>query len=371
VTPEFFLIDCREDFPKYPSGNVDIPVMSRPDCSVCGRSRNSFEGNGTLRLRGGKQWSDLVRTWGTHGPHFVISQRVKDSLDSIECRGVRWFTTAAQIDAGPRGAPPNYYWLAVDGRIETDLVRSPPMPREERCPSCDAVLECPKPPQKFEPLAATWDGSDFFKIANYRSHYVGVSRRVLELARFQRWTNCRFTPFDVYRRHAIYWDGIDYLGKTWPPDAWYPVPKSARRSREEWLQWLGGNIFKAAHDPLLDFCPAVIADLRKLIQGGTELQRWNAQWTLWYAHHDGYLLEPEEIVAAESSIQRPAPIAALRDRLLHGDESERQVAAHGLFEWRKLGDVMLSPAEKAAVRHELPAAAADTLDERSLDRPKR
>jgi hypothetical protein len=65
---------------------------------------------------------------------------------------------------------------------------------------------------------------------------VFCSERVLVLAREHRWTNFRFQPIDVIRRHAIGWEGVDYLGPSWPPARWYPDPPSSGKTLDGWVQ---------------------------------------------------------------------------------------------------------------------------------------
>jgi hypothetical protein len=61
------------------------------------------------------------------------------------------------------------------------------------------------------------------------------SRRVLEVAHSERWTGFTFYPADLpFDLHPL-WDGIDYLGKKWPPYRWYPPDPTTFTGVEDWL----------------------------------------------------------------------------------------------------------------------------------------
>ncbi|WP_419193498.1 hypothetical protein [Kolteria novifilia] len=64
------------------------------------------------------------------------------------------------------------------------------------------------------------------------------SMAVVELARRHCWKNFYFEPLDTNKRilrHQTNYRGVDYLGETWPPKDWYPVPPQVGRSTEEWI----------------------------------------------------------------------------------------------------------------------------------------
>jgi len=110
------------------------------------------------------------------------------------------------------------------------------------------------------------------------------TRRVLEVARENRWTNARFVPVDAPHRNREWHSRwcIDYLGDQWPPSEWYPPLPSHGRSLEGWIDYLrlsaGGNVREA----LIDFGPIAIARVRELLQDDNDQVRANAAEVLSY-----------------------------------------------------------------------------------------
>ena len=74
-----------------------------------------------------------------------------------------------------------------------------------------------------------------FEARNDALDKVYCTFKVLELARKHRWTGARFelatTPFD----RSLWWNGIRYLGRKWPPVLQPPEP-SAGKTPAEWLE---------------------------------------------------------------------------------------------------------------------------------------
>ncbi len=110
------------------------------------------------------------------------------------------------------------------------------------------------------PRLRTWDGSDVFAVTNC-GRFWGCTLRVIEIARAQRWTNFKFVPFDIEHSLQCGWEGIDYLGKTWPPDSWYPkvlsfeeafenciAPKGRVRDRETAWAFLATGYYERTRD---------------------------------------------------------------------------------------------------------------------------
>lgn len=71
------------------------------------------------------------------------------------------------------------------------------------------------------PLKQSWDGSDFImvskKIPIYGSGGFYCTRRFVELARSETWSNLNFTPIDMMGQCVG-----DFRDLPWPPEKWYP-----------------------------------------------------------------------------------------------------------------------------------------------------
>ena len=235
--PEFFRITDAA------FGESRVPQVARPKvqlretvCGGCGTRLTSMSGAMSCEIERGTTWPDAIGS--TSRPLTLFSQRVLDGLHRIGATG---FTsepvniTRVQSERLRRLPAPDYYYFKVNGAIDVDLNASG-MGGVERCPVCFGSLADTNPEvRRLVPIRNSWDGSDLFKMRNFPNSLVFGTRRVLELARGERWTNFRFEPMDVVRKHASGWDGIDYLGSAWPPERWYPPSPSAGRPLREWL----------------------------------------------------------------------------------------------------------------------------------------
>lgn len=80
------------------------------------------------------------------------------------------------------------------------------------------------------PKEDVWKGFDLFRVEDGPAC---CTRRIIELARQHNWTNFEFKPLEVRRDMPT--EGIDYLGKHWPPKSWYPLSPSEGKSVDEWV----------------------------------------------------------------------------------------------------------------------------------------
>lgn len=155
----------------------------------------------------------------------LVSARVRESLveEGIErfwSFPVRW--VAGYENRPPKVELPEYHAVVPDIGLEvaTDYRGS----RPERLPCRFTYI----------PRMETWSGADLFR---YRIAtgvlWHGCTRRVLELARRERWTGFEFEPIDKRRELS---GPIKYLAKKWPPKSWHPEPPGAGKPFEEWLR---------------------------------------------------------------------------------------------------------------------------------------
>ena len=136
---------------------------------------------------------DLI--WTTFAVVFLISERVRELLESAEVTG--WKTFPFEVTDRVRSSVPGYHGFAVTGRCgpfdpskSQMVIKPPPVPRGRAAPYRKGLY--------FDP--GTWDGSDVF-CSEDGSGTVVVTQRVQELFQRHKVTNVRFKRLvDVERR---------------------------------------------------------------------------------------------------------------------------------------------------------------------------
>jgi hypothetical protein len=262
---------------------VSAPIVVERKCPNCGSEIGRCDGSGWARIDEGHQWADAIGS-GSVGPRFLVSERVITALRQANYTGFRAYPIAIPEVKSPAlrdMPPPKYFHLCVTGEIDVDLKASG-IRSEWMCEVCFAARKRTER-RRFIPLPGTWDGADLFQIRNYPSGMVFCSERVLLLAREYRWSNFRFQPMDTVRRHAVGWEGIDYLGAAWPPTRWYPDAPSHGKSLQQWLEILRANRYEAApvFKALLDFGRDAMPPLLDMLRADGVTDRWNAAEVLW------------------------------------------------------------------------------------------
>lgn len=119
------------------------------------------------------------------------------------------------------------------------------------------------------PIEGTWSGKHYFS-RGIDARYL-CTREFIEAARRHGWTNWRFDAFDDPFSSELYWNGIDYLGKQWPPETWYAPPPDHGKTKDEWLADLVGNDSSKtyhAERALAYIGSPAIDDLVRLLRGG-------------------------------------------------------------------------------------------------------
>jgi hypothetical protein len=273
-------------------------------CLTCQREFSHEEGLGHAELEGGKKWPDLLGTVGTSLP--LLSRRIIGAFRRRELAAFvaspvqieKLSATRLRLDTAP-----SYFYLWLRGRILLDL-QAAGVPRGEICPSCHQLTAGRRPARRLIPRIDTWDGADIFDVVN-GPRYIGCTIRVIELAREERWTNCRFVPIDADQRHVSQWHGIDYLGKQWPPAEWYPPAPSDGKTLEQWLEQMRSGDYvevAGASDALRDLeGPAVPALVDALEHGREPFHRFWAARALVLLSHDGLALPPGVFDVAEQT----------------------------------------------------------------------
>lgn len=88
------------------------------------------------------------------------------------------------------------------------------------CTECNKIVTEYQDPLRLvvDESSIDWSKTDFFRFRPFGMVYLFVTRRVIEVAREQRWKGVSFVPlgvpFDVNQRFRY---AIDPLAKEWPP----------------------------------------------------------------------------------------------------------------------------------------------------------
>ncbi|HYE61182.1 MAG TPA: hypothetical protein VD997_04230 [Phycisphaerales bacterium] len=261
--PQFFILEGRADN-KYPTAFVDRTIYTALRCVACSRpvqtkiERHQYE----LICELGSAWPDIMESTNLAGRP-LFSERV---VDALRASGVAVEVHPTHIDLLRskklrKSDAPKYFVPLLKSGIRIDLEasgerrRSDPPRGPELCPVCGFRENLPGPRTKawqahkrrgLHVVPGSWAGLDLFISEDLEPVLqVFCTRKVLELARRERWTGARFepidAPFDLTNRSHV-WKGIPYLGKQWPPKAWYPPPPDAGKSPEEWVQQLVSGV---------------------------------------------------------------------------------------------------------------------------------
>jgi hypothetical protein len=299
---------------RYPVGRVvslsPQPITRR--CPVChGDVPIRYTGEATLCAEDhfsrppATEWPDCMQDLASI-PGLLLSQRVVEVLRA-ECTGILDFQPARVIQntcAKLRTEPPLYFYMNIAGRIDIDPVASE-VTGPEPCSGCyvrDGYFEA----RRLVPVRESWDGSDLFKIRNLGTGQIYCSRRVVELARRERWTNLNIQPMDTETRFSYRFEGIDYLGEKWPPDNWYPEPPQTGRTPEQWVETLKsaeGEENYRAQLALLEVGGQVLPQLLDLLAHGNDVERVRAAQVLSGLRYSGTELPSEVVPAIERELR--------------------------------------------------------------------
>lgn len=249
-------------------------------CPVCSQRWVRYVGEGVYSVKGGASWTDALPVAGFYPP-YLVSERVAKGLEAIGATGYKLLPVRFSDVEGnrlQRLPEPKYYYLSVSGMIDIDIGASG-LGSMDWCPACKASTSKHFVQHlKHVPIRESWDGSDIFKVGPRPTWGVlYCTRRVLELARNERWSSFQFEPMDIVRRHSSSWGGIDYLGDAWPPKNWYPTPPSAGKSLAEWVDQMRRDDpegFRQARIAISDIAydepEAVIPELAKMLDEADE-----------------------------------------------------------------------------------------------------
>lgn len=160
----------------------------------------------------GSKWVDII---GGPGNLIFVSEKVAESIHASNLKGVELIDIAIGNIENKRMrelGPKKIFLLNVTGRIniDTKIARS----------SYDSYNST----QHFVPSSDSNMNFDFMLLNNDPIPISFCSRKVVDLARKDRWSNLATAPMDILRSQFFIGKDkfrIDYLGKKWPPQ-WYP-----------------------------------------------------------------------------------------------------------------------------------------------------
>lgn len=213
--PKFFKVSYKN---RRPIAEVVFPYRendeNRPVCPLCGKSKDERKEGGMVSF---SQPNGNLDFYASSKHEIVVSKRVRESILRNNIIGISFFTLSEDRNITK---PLDLFWTSIGGVIRVNP-NSLNLHDDDICQLCLITIRNPKI-KRFIPMIETWDGSDFFRVKNWYNKHIFCTRRVVELAREERWSNLQFEPMDRPREQIIMPFGIDYLGKEWPPENWYP-----------------------------------------------------------------------------------------------------------------------------------------------------
>ena len=231
--PIFFYMDRA-----YPKGAPSTDFAFTDCCSkLYADSAHRCRQPINVKLYGiGRNWPDFLNPTNSDSP-LLCSQRVFDSIKTAKLTGCR----ALKVKLHPPNdktinQPWDYYWIfpvAPAYEIHRKVTSGIEIPHlyqfltywnssESVCESAKSICDNPESYDtlKRSPDIATWDGSDFNRFGKvlFTGPMGGIpcSRRVVDLAAQEKWTNESFSIVDALDRPLL-----DHMNGPWPPATWY------------------------------------------------------------------------------------------------------------------------------------------------------
>lgn len=208
------------------------------ECASRGIKLWRFYGEAHAKGLSGDRWADIIGAGSgpMAGPAFMVSDRV---VEAMRASGVRDFeafpVTISQVIGTKlkKSNRPDYFYLQIQPGLAVEYAAVTGQP--DVCSTCGRMRGAFEV-SKLHPRVETWSGADLFDGLNGTGPF--CTEKVIRMAREFRWTNFEFNPIDILReswRVPSTWNGINYLGKKWPPQ-WYPDRPSFGKSLDEWLE---------------------------------------------------------------------------------------------------------------------------------------
>jgi hypothetical protein len=205
------------------------------NCSICFRQYEINHGTDYV-LDGiseeGTKWPDFVMATGCY--EACVRQRVIDGLNTHGIRG--WESVPVRV--------PEYTLSGdlISQHLLTNTRNGEPIPQlyilhslqywgkldleasglggSEYCPECGKTMPPISEPIRLiiDESSFDWDAGDFFRFHPWGQIGLHVTKRVIEIARTEKWTGVKFIPLGVpYDVTSRVRSAIDPLSKQWPP----------------------------------------------------------------------------------------------------------------------------------------------------------
>ncbi|MCA9216935.1 MAG: hypothetical protein KDB27_27895 [Planctomycetales bacterium] len=205
------------------AAHVAGPTTVVDECGICGRGRRVHSDKVSITLENIRpDWPDAIGGDSSGRGHLIISERAAQAFAAID--EPKYELLEAEM---PLSCPMSYFLIVAPLGI-----RFEPEPGfdEYRCECGRLKKNLPQDvieafsramrSNAFTPIEGSWNGSHF---VDARVGSLFCTHDVIEQAREQGLTNFKFDCADSSLRSRGSWDGIDYLGKLWPPEKWYPA----------------------------------------------------------------------------------------------------------------------------------------------------
>lgn len=154
----------------------------------------------------GSKWPDIIGH-GTPEHHFIFTERVIEAMNNEGITGFSAKPIRIEKILSKKLREkelPHYYCIEVTGKI--DIVKKYYDKLESRYAYVGEVTDgkdrtyaqrSMRHEARFVPIEDSWDGSDWFCMSNHGHfrHYC-CSRKLVELAFREKWTNCQIAPMD-------------------------------------------------------------------------------------------------------------------------------------------------------------------------------
>lgn len=227
---EFFTIESARE--RSIASYDAIVSISKPARGIPGLRTMRGKKPELILAKGGSCWADCLTPDFSHLP-LVFSDRVIQVVIANKLKGLDWMELECDVkknrklaqQGGVRyfQAPPSGASLRFTQRVFEKIGGKYGFRFETSDRNDQRLRYKPRHYVQFCPIDESWDGSDFM-IAGL--HHGGLlpfggfycTRRVVELARREGWSNLSFTPADY-----IGVCGGDFRKRPWPPEQWYPA----------------------------------------------------------------------------------------------------------------------------------------------------
>lgn len=205
------------------------------ECSTCLRRYEINHGTHYVLdeiSEDGTKWADFIMATSCY--ECCVQRRVLDGLKSHGIRGweavrveVPEYTLSGEAmslhlkENTGKGEPlPELFILKSQqhwGRLDLEASG---LGGSEYCPECGKTMPPIREPDRLVIDESTfdWDAADFFRFHPWGQVGLHVTRRVIEVARAERWTGVYFIPLGVpYDNTTQLRNRIEPLAKEWPP----------------------------------------------------------------------------------------------------------------------------------------------------------